>query len=77
LTEADKRENERHCFVNLGPDSQNILRQSYDSFIIMRKLLWTYDGRLMYKTSYEGRKGLSLLTYYSLAESSHLLRLCS
>ena len=35
------------------------------------------DGRLMYKTSYEGGKGLSLLTYYSLAESSHLLRLCS
>ena len=39
-----------------GPKLQNILRQSYDYLTIMRKLRSTYDGRLMYETSYEGRK---------------------
>jgi len=38
-----------------GPDLQNILRQSYDYLTIMRKLRSTHDGRLIYKTSYEGR----------------------
>jgi len=41
-----------------GPDLQNILRQSYDYHTIMPKLRSTYDGRLIYKTSYEGRKDL-------------------
>jgi len=51
-----------------GPDLQNILRQSYDYLTIMRKLLSTYDRRLIYnyKTSYEGRK--AFLRYDSLAE---------
>jgi len=48
-----------------GPDLQNILRQSYDHLTIMPKLRSTYDGRLIYKTSYEGRK--SFLRYDSLA----------
>jgi len=50
----------------LGPDLQNILRQSYDYLTIMPKLRSTYDGRLIYKTSYEGRK--AFLGYDSLAE---------
>jgi len=38
----------------IGPDLQNILRQSsYD------KLRSTYDGRLIDKTSYEGRKAFA------------------
>ena len=37
----------------LGPDLQNILRQSYDYLTIMPKLRSTYDGRLIYKTSYK------------------------
>ena len=36
----------------LGSDLQNILRQSYDYLTIMPKLRSTYDGRLIYKTSY-------------------------
>jgi len=32
----------------LGPDFQNILRQSYDYLTIMPKLRSTYDGRLIY-----------------------------
>jgi len=40
----------------LGPDLQNILRQSYDYLTIMPKLRSTYDGRLIYRTSYEERK---------------------
>ena len=36
----------------LGPDLQNILRQSYDYLMIMPKLRSTYDGRLIYKTCY-------------------------
>jgi len=39
-----------------GPNLQNILRQSYDHLTIMPKLRSTYDGRLIYKTSYKGRK---------------------
>ena len=35
-----------------GPVLQNILRQSYDYLTIMPKLRSTYDGRLIYKTSY-------------------------
>jgi len=37
--------------TKLGPDLQNILRQSYDYLTIMTKLRSTYDGRLIYKTS--------------------------
>ena len=37
----------------LGPDLQNILRQCYDYLTIMPKLRSTYDGRLIYKTSYK------------------------
>jgi len=44
-------------FINHGPDSgdqiyKNILRRSYDYLTIMPKLRSTYDGRLIYKTSY-------------------------
>ena len=35
-----------------GPDSQNILRQSYDYLTIMPKLRPTYDGRPIYQTSH-------------------------
>ena len=52
--------------TRLGPDLQNILRQSYDYLTIMPKLRSTYDGRLIYKTSYEGRK--VFLRYDSLAK---------
>ena len=41
--------------VNQGLDLQNILRQSYDYLTIMPKLRSTYDGCLIYKTSYEER----------------------
>jgi len=37
----------------LGPDLQNILRQSYDYLTIMPKLRLTYNGRLIYKTLYK------------------------
>jgi len=54
------------CFSKIqGPDLQNILRQSYDYLTIMPKLRSTYDERLIYKTSYEGRE--ALLRYDSLA----------
>ena len=33
----------------LGPDLQNILRQSYDYLSIMPKLRSAYDGRLIYR----------------------------
>ena len=52
--------------VALGPDLQNILRQSHDYLTIMRKLRSTYDGRLFYKKSYKGHK--AFLAYNSLAE---------
>ena len=52
---------------HLGPDLQNILRQSYDYLTIMPKLQSTYDGRLIYKTSHEERE--AFLGYDSLARS--------
>ena len=42
----------------LGPNLQNILRQSYDFLTIMPMLRSTYDGRLIYKTSYDGSKAI-------------------
>jgi len=54
-----------HRSTNQGPDLQNILRQSYDYLTIMPELRSTYDGRLIYKTSYEGRKAFR--RYDSLA----------
>jgi len=51
----------------LEPDLQNILRQSYDYRTIMQALRSTYDGRLIYKTSYEERK--IFLGYDSLGKS--------
>jgi len=53
-------------FNLLGPNLQNILRQSYDYLTIMSKLRSTYDGRLIYKTSHEGRN--AFLRYDSLAK---------
>jgi len=50
----------------LGPNLQNILRQSYDFLTIMQMLRSTYDGRLIYKTSYKGSK--AILKYDSLAK---------
>ena len=55
-----------HQAVSQGPDLQNILRQSYDYLTIMPKLRLTYNGRLIYKTSYERRT--PFLRYDSLAE---------
>jgi len=43
-----------------------IYKISYDNLMIMPKLRSTYDGRLIYKTSYEGRK--AFLRYDSLAK---------
>ena len=51
---------------DLEPDLQNIQRQSYDYLTIMPKLRSTYDGRLIYKTSYDGRT--AFLRYDSLAK---------
>jgi len=48
--------------ITRGP----IYKISYDNLTIMPKLRSTYDGRLIYKTSYEGRK--AFLRYDSLAE---------
>ena len=39
-----------------GPNLLNILRQSYEYLTIFPKLRSTCDGRLIYKTSHEGRK---------------------
>jgi len=58
-----------------GPDLQNILRQSYDYLTIMPKLRSTYDGRLIYKTSYEELK--AFLRHDSPAELYDRLRQCS
>jgi len=52
--------------ATLGPDLQNILRQSYDYLTTMRQLRSTYDGGIIYKTSYEGRE--AFLGYDSLAK---------
>jgi len=57
------------------PDLQNILRQSYAYLTIMPKLRSTYDGRLIYKAPYGGRK--AFLSYDSLAKLSDRLRQCS
>ena len=46
----------------LGPNLQNILRQSYDFLTIMPMLRSTYDGRLIYKGS------KAMLKYDSLAK---------
>jgi len=43
-------------YVLLWADFQNILQQSYDYLTIMPNLRSTYDGRLIYQTSYEERK---------------------
>jgi len=43
-----------------------IFKISYDNLTIMPKLRSTYDGRLIYKTSYEGLK--AFLRYDSLAK---------
>ena len=51
---------------NVGPDLQNILRQSYVYLTIMPKLRSTYDS-LIHKTSYEGHK--AFLGYSLLAKS--------
>ena len=45
-----------HPVQDMGPDLQNILRQSYDYLTIMPKLRSTYDRCLIHKTAYEGRK---------------------
>ena len=58
--------------MNQRLDLQNILRPSYDYLTIMTKLRSTYDGRLIYKTSYEERK--DFLRYDSIAESYDRLR---
>ena len=44
--------------VNLRPDLQNILRQSYNYLTIKPKLRSTYNGHLIYRTSYEGYKAV-------------------
>ena len=50
------------------PDLQNISRQSYDYLTIMPpKLRSTYDGRIVYQTSYEERK--AFLRHDLLAKS--------
>ena len=41
---------------NQGCDLQNIVQQSYNYLMILPMLWLTYDGRLIYETSYEGRK---------------------
>jgi len=50
----------------LGPDLQNILRLSYDNLTTVLKLRSTYDGRLIYKTLYDGRK--AFLGYHLLVK---------
>ena len=56
----------RQTALGRGARLQNILRQSYDYFTIMPKLRSTYDGRPIYKTSYEGCR--AFLRYDSLAK---------
>jgi len=52
----------------LGHNLQNIPRQSYDFLTIMPMLglRSTYDGRLIYNSSYEGSK--AILRYDSLVK---------
>jgi len=54
------------------PDLQNILRQSYDYCTILPKLRSTYDGRLIYRTSYKEREAFR--RYDTLAKSQVRLR---
>jgi len=61
----------KHALVhitNLGPDLQNILRQSYDHLTIMPKLRSTYDGRLIYKTLHEESRAFQRYEYDLLAK---------
>jgi len=51
-----QRTGQNETIQNQRPDLQNISRQSYDHLTIIPKLRSTYDGRLIYKSSYEGRK---------------------
>jgi len=53
-----------------GPDLQNILRQSYDYLTIMPTLRSIYDGRLIYKTSYEERESF---LGYNIVRSSEIV----
>jgi len=52
--------------IEMGPDLQNILRQSYNCLTTMPKLRSTYYGRLIYKIYYEGRE--AFLRYDLLAK---------
>ena len=55
----------QHRIYNLlGPDLQNILRQSYDYLTIMAKLRPTYDRRLIYKKNPTKGARLFLGTIY-------------
>ena len=45
--------------IHLGPDLQNISRQSYDYLTIMPKLRSTYDGRLIYTNILRRAQGFS------------------
>ena len=45
------------------PDLQNILRQSDDHLTIMPTLQSTYDGRIIYQTSYEERRANSYVRF--------------
>ena len=58
--------------TQLGPDLQNILRQSYDYRTVMQKLRSTYDGRVIYKTSHDEWKAFH--TYDSRAKSQYCRR---
>jgi len=58
---------------NLGPDLQNILRQSYDHFTIMPNLRSTYDGRLIYQRTYEKRSANSYVRFkWKIVRSSEI-----
>ena len=52
---ARPRPRPRSQSTDLGPDLQNILRQSYDYLTITTKLRSTCDGRLICKTPHKGR----------------------
>ena len=50
-------------FILQRPDLQNFLLQSYDYLTIMPNLRSTYDGRLIYQTSYEKRSAKSYVRF--------------
>jgi len=52
---ARPRPRPRSQSTDLGPDLQNVLRQSYDYLTITTKLRSTCDGRLICKTPHKGR----------------------